>query len=197
MEISIKDNAGPSELVIQVLSQHMPYSIATLRRLQFMETPGGRRTPDSHVLSTFDTEAPKKDFLVAFLDFSRAADTAMWLYSSLQNPNDPGDEAVGEQQVLELVAQVRELEKIYGAERKTPGVCLIGSLHEKVLRILQKHSLVKAQTPEHFKFLFRVKNLPLGRELPDGLSWSSIREADIPLVLSRTPIPYEASVLLV
>lgn len=159
-----------------------------------MGTPGGRSTPDSHILSTFDTEAPGKDFLVAFLDFSRAADTAMWLYSSLQNPKDPGDESVCESQVLELVARARDIEKASGGDRRSPGVMLIGSVHEKILQILRKHSLVKDQTPEHFKFLFRVKDLPSGRELPEGLSWSSIREADIPLVLSRTSIPYEASV---
>jgi len=159
-----------------------------------METPGGRKTPHSHVLSTFDTEAPGRDFLVAFLDMSRAADTAMWLYSSLQHPHDPGDEAICESQVLELVSRVQDLEKTYEGQRKTPGVVLIGSVHEKILQLLQKHSLVQAQTPEHYKFLFRVKDLPPGRELPDGLSWSSIRSTDIPLVLSRTSIPYEASV---
>jgi len=194
MEISIKDNAEPSELVLQVLTQHLPYSLSILRRLQFMKTPGGRKTPDSHILSTFDTQTSGKDFLVAFLDFSRGPDTEMWVYSSLENPTDPGHEAVCEQQVLKLLARVREIEKVYEAQRATPGILLIGALHKKIFQLLQKHSLVKTQTPEHFKFLFRVENLPPGKELPDGLSWSSIKQSDIPLVLSRTSIPYQASV---
>jgi len=49
-----------------------------------------------------------------------------------------------------------------------PGILLIGSLHKKVFQLLQKHSLVKRQTSEHLKFLFRVEDLPLKKELPDG-----------------------------
>jgi hypothetical protein len=194
METTIKDNAEPPELVLQTLTQHLPYSLPTLRRIQFMETTGGSKTSYSYVLSTFDTEAPGKDFLVAFLDFSRGPDTEMWLYSSLENPVTPGDEAVCEEQVLKLLARVREIEAAYEAQRATPGILLIGSLHKTVFQLLQKHELVKRQTPEHFKFLFRIEHLPLARELPDGLSYSSIRPADIPLVLSRTSIPYQASV---
>jgi hypothetical protein len=159
-----------------------------------METPGGCKTSHSHILSTFDTEVPSKDFLIAFLDFSRGPDTEMWLYSSLENPATPGDHTVCEEQVLNLLARVRKIEGNYEAQRVTPGILLIGSVHTRVFKILQKHSLVKSQTPEHFKFLFRVKDLPLGRELPDGLSWSEVRPSDMPLILSRTPIPYQESV---
>jgi hypothetical protein len=192
METTIKDNAEPTKLVLQVLTQHLPYSLATLRRIQFMATTGGSKTPDSHVLSTFDTESSGKDFLVAYLDFSRGPDTEMWLYSSLENTATPGDEAVCEEQVLKLLAHVSKIEAAYEAQRATPGILMIGSLHKSVFRILQKHELVQRQTPEHFKFLFRVEDLPVGRGLPEELSYSSIRESDIPLVLSRTSIPYQA-----
>jgi len=194
METSIKDNVGSPELVLKVLKQHLPYSLPTLRRIQFMETPGGYKTSNSHILSTFDTEAPGKNFLIAFLDFSRGPDTELWLYSSLENPATPGDDAVCEEQVLRLLARVRKIEGNYEAQRVTPGILLIGSIHTRVFKILQKHSLVKSQTSEHFKFLFRVKDLPLGRALPDGLSWSEVRPSDMPLILSRTPIPYQESV---
>ncbi|KAE9369635.1 hypothetical protein N431DRAFT_380881 [Stipitochalara longipes BDJ] len=197
MEISIRDNAEPPELVIQTLIQHLPYSLPTLRRIQFMETKtGGCKTPDSHVLSTFDAENPGKDFLIAFLDFSWGPNTEMWLYSSLVNPECPGDEAVCEQQVLKLLIRVGEIEKAYGAQRATPGILLIGSLDKKIFQLLQKHSLVKTQTPEHLKYLFRVKDLPSRRELPHELLWSSIRPSDIPLVLSRTSIPYEERLMM-
>jgi len=194
MKTNIKDNLEPPELVLQVLTQHLPYSLATLRRLQFMETTGGSKTSNSHVLSTFDTEAPGKDFLVAYLDFSRGPDTEMWLYSSLENAATPGDEAACEEQVLKLLDRVREIEGAFKARRATPGILLIGPLHKRVHQLLEKHSLVKRQTEEHFKFLFRVRDLPLGRQLSDGLSWSSVRPSDIPLILSRTSIPYQESV---
>ena len=51
--------------------------------------------------------------------------------------------------------------------------------------------MVKAKTREHFKFIFKVDELPKADPLPAGLSWSIIRSSDISLVLSRTPIPYK------
>jgi hypothetical protein len=191
MERIIKDNVEPSAAVFEALEQHLPYSLPTLRRIQFMRTTGGCKTSNSHVLSTFDIEPPGKDFLVAYLDFSKGPQTEMWLYSSIENPVIPGDETVCMEQILKLLARVRVIELAYKTERATPKVLLIGSLHKRIFQLLQKHSLVKTQTVEHFKFVFNLKDLPLGRELPDGLSWSSIKPPDIRLVLSRTSIPYQ------
>lgn len=116
----------------------------------------------------------------------------MWLYSSLEHPITPGNATICEEQILALLAHVHELEKTYEEKRPTPGVLLIGSLHKKILQIFQKYQRVKEQTEEHFKFIFRREVLPMGRELPDGLEWSTIRAEDISLVLSRTAIPYTA-----
>ena len=187
----IKDHADPPELVLRVLTQHLPYSLPTLRRIEFMKTAGGGKTSDSHVLSTFDTEAPGKDFLVAILDFSKGPDTEMWLYSSLENPMVVSDRSVCEEQVLELLSRVGELECAYEAQRATPSLFLIGSLHKKILEFLEKRSLVKYKSPEHTKFLFKLQDLPPAKELPAGFSWSTVRPSDIPLVLSRTSIPYQ------
>lgn len=194
MEMTIKDNAEAPELVLQVLKQHLPYSIATLRRLQFMSYPGGAKTPDSHILSTFDTSPPGQEFFVACLDFSRGPDTEMWLYSSLENPSLPSNQAVCEAQILSLISRVREIEAAYSDQRATPGILLIGSLHKSVFEILQKHELVQRHTPEHLKFLFKLNDLPREWELPDGMVFSAVEVEDIPLVLSRTTIPYQASV---
>jgi hypothetical protein len=191
METNITDNAEPSELVLETLTRHLPYSLPTFRRIQFMNTNAGRQTKDSHVLSTFDTEAPGQDFLVAYLDFSRGPNTEMWLYSSIENVSTPEDGAVCEVQVLKLLKRVGEIERAFEPRRVTPGILLIASLHKKVLQLLEKHFLVKDKTSEHFKFLFRVKDLPVARQLPEGLSWSTIRPSDISLVLSRTSIPYK------
>jgi hypothetical protein len=194
MGMTITDNAEAPELALQVLKQHLPHSIATLRRLQFMSHPGGAKTPDSHILSTFDTSPPGQDFFVACLDFSRGPDTEMWLYSSLENPSLPSNQDVCEAQILSLISRVREIEAAYSEQRATPGILLIGSLHKRVFEILQKHELVQRHTAEHLKFLFILDDLPLGGELPDGMGFSEVGAEDIPLVLSRTAIPYQASV---
>jgi hypothetical protein len=74
--------------------------------------------------------------------------------------------------------------------REWPGVVLIGTLHEKILGILEKHAMVKEKTYEHFKFIFKVENLPTATPLLDNeLSYSTVKLSDIPLVLSRTHIP--------
>jgi hypothetical protein len=87
--------------------------------------------------------------------------------------------------------RVGEIERGFEAQRVTPGILLIASLHKKVLQLLEKHFLVKDKTSEHFKFLFKVKDLPVARRLPEGMSWSTIRPSDISFVLSRTSIPYK------
>lgn len=196
METSIKINAEAPRLVLETLAQHLPYSLPTLRRLQFMKTTGGRESSDSHVLSTFDTENPGRDFLVAYLDLSRGPQSEMWLYSSMENARTPGDEAACEEQVLKLLARVKEIEQAYEAERVAPGAVLVASMHKRVFQLLEKRALVKMQSPEHLKFIFRLKDLPVQKQLPDGMSWSSVRDSDIPLVLSRTTIPYEELVSL-
>lgn len=195
METIIRDDAEPDEQVLEALAQHLPYSLPTLRRIQFMNTTGGRKTPTSHVLSVIEAQSPGKEFLVAYLDFSRGPQSEMWLYSSLENASTPSDEAVVMQQILKLLARVREIERTYESQRATPGVILIGSLHKRIFQLLQNHELVKTQSPEHLKFIFKVNDLPSGRQLPDELSWSSVRPSDMPLVLSRTSIPYRALVI--
>jgi hypothetical protein len=179
MEAQICDNAVPTQQVLDALRQHLPYSLPTLRRLQFMKT-SVVQTLSSHVLSSFDAEAPGKDFLVASLDLSKCPETEMWLYSSIENPDRPGDE------------RVRELERSYQGRRATPGIVMVATLHKTILEILEKHSMVKAKTEEHFKFIFKMGELPPGKPLPENLSWSTINPSDISLVLSRTEIPYQA-----
>ena len=132
-----------------------------------------------------------QDFAVAYLDFSRGPETEMWLYSSIENPVTDGNNTVCEEQILELLKRVRDIESQIAQDRREwPGVVLIGTLHEKILGILEKHARVKEKTYEHFKFIFKVENLPTGVPLPDKeLSYSTVKLSDIPLVLSRTHIP--------
>ena len=190
MAIDITDSREPPTEVLSVLEQHLPYSLPVLRRLQFMNFPGGQ-TPDSHVLSTFDKELPAQDFAVAYLDFSRGPETEMWLYSSIENPGTDWNAIICEEQILELLKRVRDIESQIAQDRREwPGVVLIGTLHEKILGILEKNSMIKEKTYEHFKFIFKVENLPTGAPIIDKeLSYSTVKLSDIPLVLSRTHIP--------
>ncbi|KAG9241178.1 hypothetical protein BJ878DRAFT_545515 [Calycina marina] len=193
MDITILDNPSASNLVLETLKRHLPYSVPTLRRLQFMNHSGGRATLNSHVLSTFDTCSPGNDFLIAFLDLSLGPNTEMWLYSSLENQITPGDPRICEAQLLALLARVRQINETYTSERVFPESILVGSLHMSVLEIFRKHGLATAEysfDSEHYKFIFNVEDLPVGRELPVELHWSTVRWEDIPLVLSRTNIPY-------
>ncbi|TVY34438.1 hypothetical protein LSUB1_G006020 [Lachnellula subtilissima] len=209
MEIIIKDDPTPPDEVLEALAHHMPYSLPASRRIQFMKTSAGRQTAHSHILSTFATSVssstssptPAPEFLIAYLDFSRGPNTEMWLYSSIEHPTIPSSAAVCEAQLLALLKHVAGLEQEYvklnsvSAPRENQGTVLIASLHVKVWELLQKHSLVKMQSPEHLKFLFKVADLPGVRELPEGLVWASVRAEDIPLVLSRTAIPYKAELM--
>lgn len=195
MEAQILDNPEPTEQVLSILTQHLPYSLPTLRRLQFMKLDT-RSPSNQHVLSTFDRNAPGKDFLVAYLNFDIGPEVEMWMYSSIENPDTPGDDSVCEEQILALFKRASELEKTYQGQRETPGVLLVGSLHKIIVEILEKHSMVKDKTEEHFKFIIKTDELPFAQPLPETLSYSTMRPSDISLVLSRTAIPYKAFVTL-
>ena len=193
MKVDIIDNTEASQSVLKVLTQHLPNSLPLLRRLQSMQLSAGR-TLDSHVLSTFGREDPGRDFLVAYVDLSKCPETEIWLYSSMENTEAPGNAIACEEQVLTLFARVREIEKTFEGLRQTPGIVLVATLHSRIFEILEKHSLVRSKTEEHLKFIFKMDTLPAGKPLPDELFWSTIKLSEIPLVLSRTTIPYQAYV---
>jgi hypothetical protein len=188
MDTEITDCPDASDQVIKVLTHHLPYSLPLLRRLRFS-------TPTSRVLSTF-ASAPSQDFLAAYVDVNNCPETEIWIYSSIEHPDLPSNEAVCEDQVLKLFARVREIERTFPGQRKTPGVVLVATLHEQILRMLEKRGLVRDRTEEHTKLLFKRKDVPAERSLPDGLRWSEIRPSDLSLVLSRTTIPYQPCVTL-
>ena len=127
---------------------------------------------------------------MAYVDLSKCPETEIWLYSTMEHTETPGNAIVCEEQVLKLSAQVREIEKTFEGQRQTPGIVFVGTLHARILEILEKHSLAKSNTEEHFRFIFKMNNLPAGNPLPDELLWSTVRPPDLPLVLSRTTIPY-------
>lgn len=185
----VESNNGATQLVHSALQAHLPHSLPVLRRLQFMNLPGGR-TPNSHILSIF--ELPEI-FTIVYLDFSRGPETEAWLYSSMERLAGSEIQTRCEVQVLRILERVGEIERTYVAEngpRITPGIICVGSLHEKTLKFLGGSQRVKEHTIAHDKFIFDIDNLPPEKELPHGeMSYAKIRRSDIPLVLCRTKIP--------
>ncbi|KAH9219078.1 hypothetical protein DL95DRAFT_384926 [Leptodontidium sp. 2 PMI_412] len=180
---------GVSEPTFAALSNHLPHSIALFRRLQFMDMNGGK-TANSHVFTLFESSSV---FTVAYLDFSRGTETELWIYSSMEKLPGSEIETKCQEQVLEVFERVRDIEGSFVAAngpRATPGVVLIGSLHEKTLKFLEEQQRVKEATGPHFKFIFESGDLPPEVVLPsEDLAYEEIRKSDIPLVLSRTEIP--------
>lgn len=158
----------------------------------------GGQTPNSHVLSTFDED---DNFLVAFLDFEKGPNTEMWIYSSFEKAlDDEEKEKICEAQMLKLLDKVKEIEREYIKIAKKPreneGIMLIGSLHSAIVKILERHGLVKSLSPEHDKFVFRMDGISVVKELEKGLKWGVVGDERIGLVLERTSIPYTAYVCL-
>lgn len=172
-----------------VLLSHLPHSLALLRRLQFMNMDGGR-TDNSHILTLF--ESPDI-FTVAYVDLSRGPETEIWLYSSMEALQGQEITAKCQAQVIGILERVKEIEQSFVAAngpRSTPGVVLIGTLHEMILSYLQTQERVQHATVPNFKFIFDAENVPSEKALPNpDLFYSQIRKSDIPLVLSRTAIP--------
>ncbi|CZR50582.1 uncharacterized protein PAC_00456 [Phialocephala subalpina] len=190
--MDILDTIGEvPENVSKALIDDAPYSLPLLRRLQFMNFPGGK-TPNSHILSMFYS---KDAFTIAYLDFSRGPETECWLYSSYESPHHrpPSIQSTCESQVISILSHISSLEKSFvtsNGPRSTPRILLIGTLHEKILQFLQKQQRIQEETEPHFKFIFKTDELPPEKPLVDeSLNYGRIRKSDIPLVLSRTAIP--------
>jgi hypothetical protein len=81
-----------------------------------------------------------------------------------------------------------------------PKVVLIGACHEQVVQICRDTGLVRHDFPgadlELNKFVFRLSDLPVTRDLPKGLRWGKMREQDIEIVKARTNIPRSTKTLL-
>lgn len=118
----------------------------------------------------------------------------MWIYSSLEHPSHTSHGAAeGEAQIAALISHVsviaKEFEAAIEKKRGMPGVVLIGTVEENVLRILEDTGVVQRVSVPHFKFVFRRESLPAQKELPEDMEWGIVREAEFGLVLSRQEIP--------
>jgi hypothetical protein len=175
--------------LLGVLDKYLPLSIPLVRRLQFMEFSGGK-TGNSCILASFESGSPGNSFA---MDYSRGPETEMWLFSSLENTSShltSEDSQLCERQLVALFRKAGEIEDDFGQPRSTPGTVLVGSAHESVLEVLRRNHLVKRETIPYCKFVFHTKFQPADITLPsEDITWGSVRQEDLPLILSRTQIP--------
>jgi hypothetical protein len=190
MDAQIQEHLESTDSITDTLDGLLPQSLPLLRRLQFMNFSGGR-TPSSHVLTSFSGKEPGRSFVMAYLDYSRGPETEMWLFSSLElSDRTQEEERQGEKLLVSLFRYAQKLERSYQNSRETPGILLIGTIHERVLQFLQNQELLFDATVPHYKFIFHADTLPPPLSLPSkDYAWSTISREDIPLVLSRTSIP--------
>ncbi|KAH6650711.1 hypothetical protein F5144DRAFT_598146 [Chaetomium tenue] len=167
--ILLEDTPTPSPSLLALLQAHLPHSITVLRHLQFARNFPGGHTPSTHILYARHAEEDNNNpppittttapFAVAFVDLSRAPETQLSLYSSLERaaneattttttepePNyytwttRPPQDETSLDLVLTLLRRIRALATTTTtteAENPDPApenlTPLIGSLHETV-----------------------------------------------------------------
>jgi GNAT superfamily N-acetyltransferase len=82
----------------------------------------------------------------------------------------------------------------------SPGVVTLGACHQAVVQICREAGILREEFPgvnaTLNKFLFKIKDLPDVKELPEGLRWGEMREKDLPVVQARTSIPRATRTLM-
>ncbi|KAG7293023.1 hypothetical protein NEMBOFW57_003068 [Staphylotrichum longicolle] len=211
--ILLTDTPQPSTPLLTLLESHLPHSLPVLRRLQFALKFLGGSTPHTHVLyARYDDDdnnnnnngeeqqqqtngegagerrgTRKGHFAAACVDLSRAPETEVWVYSSLEDGVNRGGGCIA--------AATESRRKEDGAGMKV----LIGSLHETVRQGLlargvemDKSANIGPELDWEFcgKWLFRVEDLPVAGDegLPEGMRWDRAMKADVETIRARSSI---------
>lgn len=202
----VVDSLDARDSTIALLNGHLPQALSLQRRLHFMRFPGGS-TEHSHVLFCTDPEKPwgagdaPRHFAAAYLDFSRAPETPMWLYSTLEEDSTLSEAEV--QEVLDLVYAIlrhvkAEAARYPGKLHRENGV-MIGGLHEGTRQLLLARGITtETYYNPHDKWLFQVSELPTGLKSPlaDDMKWDTVRREDCDLIVSSTKVPKAERTLL-
>ena len=81
-----------------------------------------------------------------------------------------------------------------------PGVVTLGACHHLIVQICREAGILRCEFPGVNavlnKFLFKIEDLPVVKELPEGLRWGEMREVDLPVVQARTSIPRATRTLM-
>ncbi|EHA54801.1 hypothetical protein MCOR07_000075 [Pyricularia oryzae] len=200
---------------LAILQSHLPYSFPVLRRLQFSRAAGGSSST-AKVLLVTSGDSPH--LAVAYVDVHKAPETQMWIYSSLEDSCGRGGQDPPEislpssevdvclEQVLSILKRAGEVLRESGPGLGAVGVdgvartggIMVGTLHEALRLLLLDKGVTMSYSNPHYKWLFRVEDLPMGLASPltDDMAWDTIRREDVPLIKRRTNIPKTESTLL-
>ncbi|KAL2134178.1 hypothetical protein VTI74DRAFT_839 [Chaetomium olivicolor] len=93
-KLILSDTPTPPDGLLTLLKSHLPYSLPVLRRLQFARNFPGGSTQSTHVLyAHYDDQGGRHNgdglngghFAAACVDLSRAPETEVWIYSTLED----------------------------------------------------------------------------------------------------------------
>ncbi|GAP86165.1 putative gnat family protein [Rosellinia necatrix] len=223
----------PPEALVELLTKSHPlHSLPLIRRLRFTGFPGGitentkilwssTAAIEDHLAAavTGHTLRERIPFAAAYLDFSRAPETELWIYSSMEQRlvggkaeekggegervNDRDCERERERQEEEIAAaagllrRVKHEQDLYfaaGSARGSPAAVLVGSMHEVLRERLAAAGMAFDSTRVYDKWFFKPSELP-DIELPDDPGderrwvWDAVRPEDIPFAIASTKVP--------
>ncbi|RGP60426.1 gnat family [Fusarium longipes] len=188
--------------LLALLSNHLPYSLPLLRRVQFAQLEGGLRETAKIILaanSKLDDEEPPETFSAMYVDVGGGPDTQAWIYSTIEHPDQATtkDTTIYEKQLDKIVQESIRIAQDYGRELVYGDAVLVGTLHDSVRELLYKTGrVVPRETGAYDKWLFKYEDVPKDEvELPKGMQWGTATEDDCRVVISRTDIPRTVEVL--
>ncbi|KAI3400445.1 hypothetical protein diail_3066 [Diaporthe ilicicola] len=206
-----------------ILRDHLPQSLALLRRIQFTHYQQGT-TEHARYLFVSDSDgainggersgqSSPRHFATAYLDLSKGPETEMFFYSTLEDAKDPaavpGDEVehvldlvVALFQRARLIAQAATSSGAYKLYRREDnggpsgaGGVMVGGLHQPTYELLRvRRGFLSSYWNPHDAWLFRLDRLPpLGEGLM-SLRGEGYRELGLAWdVVRRQDVPLIAS----
>lgn len=196
MAVTIEDFPQVPERLLALLTGHLPYSLPTLRRLQFAHRVKGGSSPTTRILLAYNaTDSPAAgagdpvtpgpaSFAAAYVDPSRGPETECWLYSTLEDGGEAGNPPDPEcvEQVLALLRRIRKIHAEYIAANESRSNGSNGVAPEAITGTQLPLHLLRSRPPGHMIFgsvheSVRQAMLAEGVvvrptiDKPDGASW--------------------------
>ncbi|KAK0734249.1 hypothetical protein B0T26DRAFT_634906 [Lasiosphaeria miniovina] len=200
------------------LRQHIPHSLALLRRLQFAGKFAGTSPATARVLHAYysstspegssSSSSSDGPFAAAYVDLSRGPETECWLYSSLEDSCASAAHTTDDERTR-LTTSCAAADSDAAAAMDLGhlrGGVVVGALNEAVRARLGERGVLMGSTiaiPRGMdwdwcaKWLFRLDALPGGGggEM-EKMRWDTARREDLDVILSRTAVPYSPATLL-
>lgn len=196
-QILLTDHPTPPDHLVSLLHARLPGSLPVLRRLQCARNLPGAATPHTHILHAryhhHDHSGGRDgdgdgDFAAAYVDLSRAPETQVWVYATVEDGltvvggdggvcgartgrGEGGGGGGGGVADIDLVlAVLRRVRALAGSGGGGGVEVLVGSLHEGVRQALLARGVgmrIPPGAPDGVdwefcgKWLFRAEELPL------------------------------------